>query len=69
MAPGLPFANEPPAGKKKGEVVEIGPALKRWLRSAFLESLKELQALTGTQPQKFEMRPVWGAKTLALHIV
>jgi len=34
----------------------------RWLRAASLESLKERLELAGTQPQKFEMRPVWGAK-------
>src|ERR1035438_7152358 len=37
----------------------------RQLRAACLESLKELMELAGTQPQKFEMRPVWGASPVA----
>jgi hypothetical protein len=32
------------------------------LRSWCSKSLKGLLELAGTQPQKFEMRPVWGAK-------
>ena len=31
-------------------------------RAACLESLKECLELASTQPKKFEMRPVWGAK-------
>ncbi len=36
------------------------------LRSWRPKSLKGLLELAGTQPQKFEMRPVWGAKFLGV---
>jgi hypothetical protein len=35
--------------------------LIRTLRSRYPKRLKEHLELAGTQPQKFEMRPVWGA--------
>lgn len=43
------------------EAFELGSALIHSLRSSCQKSLKERLELAGTQPRKFEMRPVWGA--------
>jgi len=42
------------------EAFEVVRALIYSLRSSCPKSLKERLELAGTQPQKFEMRPVWG---------
>jgi hypothetical protein len=46
---------------KTPEAFELVRALIYSLRSSRPKPLKKLRELTGTQPKKFEMRPVWGA--------
>jgi hypothetical protein len=49
-----------PAGKRRPIAEDMG--LIRIPPSRYPKSLKESLELAGTQPQKLEMRPVWGAK-------
>jgi hypothetical protein len=52
---------EPPYPARKRRRSQMGGVLIRTLRSRYPKPLKELLESAGTQPQKFEMRPVWGA--------
>jgi len=58
-----------PALPEKGRGIrnEVGAFICS-LRSWCSRSLKGLLELARTQPQKFEMRPVWGATTLAANL-
>jgi hypothetical protein len=49
------------------EAFELVLALICMLRSSCPKPLKESLELAGTQPQKFEMRPVWGATHLRVN--
>jgi hypothetical protein len=50
-------------GSQKAEAFEKKSSLLTCsLRSSYPKSLKERLELAGTRRQKFEMRPLWGAK-------